>query len=153
MDKWDQEWLLILHRLLSRKGGYEIVNVLMNSEGNERIENEIKTETEGPASTVEEWLQQASEYGLVESEVGENDGKMVRIWQLNRERVPNEIEHLIKDRGKVWRDKHRAYSNVSRYSKWLTGPDLGDIIMSLDPDENGLVNLEDINFGENKRSE
>lgn len=147
MNKWNKDWLLILHKLLFRKGGYEIVRALMMSEGNKQIENEIVAETGGPESTVEEWLQDARGYGLVESDVGEKDGQMVRIWKLKRERVPNEIEPLIDDRGKVWRDEDETHGDVAGHSTWLTGPNLGNILVSLDPDEEGYVTLDDIDFG------
>lgn len=148
MSEWHKNWLLKLHTLLENKGGYEIIRALLVAENNERIETEIVSETGGPESTVEEWLQEAESEGLVEGSPTEKDNQMVRSWRLKTEKIPDEMETLIKERGKEWRDYDEDHADVAGYSHWRTGPDLLNIIMSLDPDEDGYIELDKDYFTE-----
>lgn len=146
MGEWHQDWLLRLHTLLESKGGYEIIRTLLLAENNERIESEIASETGGPMSTVEQWLQKAESEGLVEGNPTDKDNQMVRSWRLKTDKVPDEMVPLIKERGEKWRDDGDMHANTSGYSHWQTGPNLVSVLMSLDPDANGYVELSEDYF-------
>jgi predicted transcriptional regulator len=145
MSRWHKDWLITLCSLLNKKEGYEIVRTLLVAENNKRVESDIAYETGGSESTVEEWLQEAEDKGMVESGAKGSSSGLVREWKLYESRIPPEMKPLIKTRGRKRRGGSDVHADVAGYSQWQTGPSISDILLQ-DPDEDGYIELDKNDF-------